>query len=146
MSDGEVEALRTMSAFLHKEDSIVYVPKLSHEFSSLMLYDQKLDSQYSRSERPACILARWYGANGLDTTSVDLRPGEFVHMSCSEGSYNITCLTNNWLLLASLLILTGILHLKLSIQCFKMYPQTDLFISLLNLNGLVTIWLCYNKL
>ena len=146
MSDGEVEALRTMYAFLHKEDSIVYVPKLSHKFSSLMLYDQKLDSQYSRSERSACILARWYGANGLDTTSVDLRPGEFVHMSCSEGSYNITCLFNPWLLLASLLILTGILQFKLSIQCFKMYPQTDLFISLLNLNGLVTIWLYYNKL
>ena len=90
MSDGEGEALRTMYAFLHKEYSIVYVPKLSHKFSSLMLYDQKLDSQYSRSERSACILARWYGANGLDTTSVDLRPGEFVHVSCGEGSYNIT--------------------------------------------------------
>lgn len=78
MSDDEVESLTTMYTFLHKEDSIVYVPKLSRQFSQLQLYDQKLDSRYSRSERSACILARWYGANGLDTTSVDLRPGEFV--------------------------------------------------------------------
>lgn len=75
MSDDEVEALTTMYTFLHKEDTIVYVPKLSRQFSQLLLYDQKLDSWYSRSERSACILARWYGANGLDTASVDLRPG-----------------------------------------------------------------------
>ena len=88
MSDDEVESLTTMYTFLHKEDSIVYVPKLSRQFSQLLLYDQKLDSRYSRSERSACILARWYGTNGLDTTSVDLRPGEFVHihLRCKKGS------------------------------------------------------------
>ena len=79
MSDDEVEALTTMHTFLHKEDTIVHVPKLSCQFTQLLLYDQKVDSWYSRSEQSACILARWYGANGLDTVSVDLRPGEFVH-------------------------------------------------------------------
>ena len=79
MSDDEVEALTTMYTFLHKEDSIVYVPKLSCQFTQLLLYDQKVDSWYSRSEQSACILARWYGANGLDTVSVDLRSGELVH-------------------------------------------------------------------
>ena len=136
MSDGGVEALRTMYAFLHKEDSIVYVPKLSHKFSSLMLYDQKLDSQYSRSERSACILARWYGANGLNTTSVDLRPGEFVHMSCGEGSYNITCLTNPWLLLASLLILTGI-NLSYQFSALKCILKQTCSFPFLNL----MVWL-----
>ena len=87
MSDDEVESLTTMYTFLHKEDSIVYVPKLSRQFSQLLLYDQKLDSRYTRSERSACILARWYGTNGLDTTSVDLRPGEFVNTRCKKGSY-----------------------------------------------------------
>lgn len=38
MSDDEVEALTTMYTFLHKEDTIVYVPKLSHQFSQLLLY------------------------------------------------------------------------------------------------------------
>ena len=79
MGDDEVEALTTMYTFLHKEDTIVYVPKLSCQFPQLLLYDQKVDSWYSRSEQSACILARWYGANGLDTVLVDLRPGEFVH-------------------------------------------------------------------
>ena len=64
MSDEEVEALTTMYTFLHKEDTIVYVPKLSCQFPQLLLYDQKVDSWYSRSEQSACILARWYGANG----------------------------------------------------------------------------------
>ncbi|XP_068678691.1 uncharacterized protein [Montipora foliosa] len=75
MSDNEVESLTKMYTFLHKEDCIVYVPKLCCQFSQLQLYDQKLDSRYSRSERSACIMARWYGSSGLDTTSEDLRPG-----------------------------------------------------------------------
>ena len=79
MADDEVDALTQMYSFLHKEDSIVYVPKFTRRFSQLKLYDQKLDSQYSRSERSACILARWYGANGLDTNSKDLRPGELCN-------------------------------------------------------------------
>ena len=79
MSDDEVEALTAMYTFLHKEDTIVYVPKLSCQFPQLLLYDQEVDSWYSRSEQSACIPARWYGANGLDTVSVDLPPGELVH-------------------------------------------------------------------
>ena len=78
MSDNEVESLTKMYTFLHKEDCIVYVPKLCCQFSQLQLYDQKLDSRYSRSERSACIMARWYGSSGLDTTSEDLRPGGFL--------------------------------------------------------------------
>ena len=50
MSDEEVEALTTMYTFLHKEDTIVYVPKLSCQFLQLLLFDQKVDSWYSRSE------------------------------------------------------------------------------------------------
>ena len=79
MADDEVDALTKMYSFLHKEDSIVYVPKFTRQFSQLKLYDQKLDSRYSRSERSACVLARWYGANGLDTQSKDLRPGELCN-------------------------------------------------------------------
>ena len=91
MSDDQVESLTTMYTFLHKEDSIVYVPKLPCRFSQLLLYDQKLDSRYSRSERSACILARWYGTNGLDTTSVDLRPGEFRWYAVKCTVCNNTC-------------------------------------------------------
>lgn len=76
MADDEVDSLTKMYSFLHKEDSIVYVPKSTRQFSQLQLYNQKLDSRYCRSERSACILARWHGANGLDTNSMDLRPGE----------------------------------------------------------------------
>ena len=79
MADDEVDALTKMYSFLHKEDNIVYVPKFTRQFSQLKLYDQKLDSRYSRSERSACVLARWYGANGLDTQSKDLRPGELCN-------------------------------------------------------------------
>jgi len=53
----------------------------------LKLYDQKLDSRYSRSERSACILARWYGANGLDTNSKDLRPGELCKLKLYITAY-----------------------------------------------------------
>lgn len=75
----EVDALTKMYSFLHKEDSIVYVPKFTRQFSQLKLYDQKLDSRYSRSERSGCILARWFGANGLDTQSTDVRPGKLCN-------------------------------------------------------------------
>ena len=76
LADDEVAALAKMYSFLHKEDSIVYVPKFVRKCAQLNLYHQKLDSRYSRSERSACILARWYGSNQLDTNSLDLRPGK----------------------------------------------------------------------
>ena len=57
MSDDEVKALTTMYNFLHKKNSIVYVSRFSRQFSQLLLYDQKLDSWYSRSEWSACVLA-----------------------------------------------------------------------------------------
>ena len=87
MADDEVDTLTQMYSFLHKEDSIVYVPKFTRQFSQLKLYDQKLDSRYSRSERSACILARWYGANGLDTNSKDLRPGELCKLNLYITAY-----------------------------------------------------------
>ena len=89
MADDEVDTLSQMYSFLHKEDSIVYVPKFARQFSQLKLYDQKLDSRYSRSERSACILAQWYGANGLDTNanSKDLRPGELCKLNLYITAY-----------------------------------------------------------
>ena len=67
-------------SYLYKEDSAVYVSRFSQQFPNLLLYYQKLDSWYSRSEWSAGVLAQWGGANGLDTTSVDLRPGKFYIM------------------------------------------------------------------
>ena len=67
-------------SYLYKEDSAVYVSRFSQQFPNLLLYYQKLDSWYSRSEWSACVLARWGDANGLDTTSVDLRLGKFYIM------------------------------------------------------------------
>ena len=87
MADDEVDTLTQLYSFLHKEDSIVYVPKFTRQFSQLMLHDQKFDSRYSRSERSACILARWYGANGLDTNSKDLRPGELCKLKVYITAY-----------------------------------------------------------
>ena len=57
MADDEVDALTQMYSFLHKEDSIVCAQKFTRQFSQLKLYDQKLDSRYSRSERSASIIA-----------------------------------------------------------------------------------------
>ena len=40
MADDEVDLLTQIYSFLHKEDSIVYVPKFTRQFSQLQLYNR----------------------------------------------------------------------------------------------------------
>lgn len=54
----------------------------SSDSLQLLLYDQKVDSWYSRSEQSACILARWYGANGAQFQWI-----------CGQGLFNISSST-----------------------------------------------------
>lgn len=78
--DHEVEDLGLM--YMYQQSAIDVVPQYYEEFYEVLVCGELFGSMKGRNNRSSVILARWHGQLGLDTETVETRPGKAKVINC----------------------------------------------------------------